>query len=214
MSLPFQGRETIPLQDGELVFWPDFLPAAQAQGLFAELRQHTPWEQSEIRIAGRKIAIPRLNAWYGERGADYSYSGVALQTREFSAALASLKVAVEAAVGRPFNSALVNLYRHQRDSVDWHADDEPELGDNPPVASVSLGETRCFELRRKDDHRQRLKIALADGSLLLMRGRLQHYWQHRVAKEKSPCGERINITFRRVRLSRPTHSQARGSPVK
>ena len=193
--------ETIAVDDGELTFWPAFLTEARARELFCQLRDQTPWEQSEIRIAGKVISIPRLNAWYGETGADYSYSGVRLATLPFTPALAALRREVEQATGFAFNSALLNLYRHHNDSVDWHADDEPELGRNPVVASVSLGEPRRFELRRRDNHRNKLKIDLPDGSLLLMAGKLQHFWHHRVGKEKQPCGERINITFRRVNQS-------------
>lgn len=197
MLLP-TGQEKISLEDGELLFWPAFLHGNECRTIFAAIKRQTVWEQSDILIAGRTIPIPRLNAWYGEAGADYSYSGIALQTRTFYPELAALKCLVETFSGDSFNSALVNFYRDNRDSVDWHADDEPELGAAPIVASVSLGETRCFELRRKDNHRNKFNLDLVDGSLLLMRGQIQHYWQHRVGKEKNPCGERINITFRNV----------------
>lgn len=196
--LPLATSERIILDGGELLFWPELFSTAEADELFALIKQETPWVQSDIFIAGRKIPIPRLNAWYGESGAHYSYSGVKLETLPFTPALGNVKARVEEQTGHNFNSALVNLYRDERDSVDWHADDEPELGANPVVASVSLGESRCFELRRNDNHRNKLKIVLPGGSLLLMAGPLQHQWQHRVAKEKSRHGERVNITFRTV----------------
>jgi Alkylated DNA repair protein len=190
--------EIISLQGAELRFWPDFLESDIAANALENIRQQTPWVQSHIRIAGRVIPIPRLNAWYGDVGADYSYSGVALETLPWTSALAALKSIVEAATQHNFNSALVNLYRDNRDSVDWHADDEPELGLQPIVASLSLGESRTFELRRKDNHREKFKLVLPHGSLLLMAGNTQRQWQHRVAKEKPLCGERVNITFRKV----------------
>lgn len=193
--------EIIAIPGGELRYWPAFAGDTEAARLFAALKAETVWEQSRIRIAGRQIPIPRLNAWYGDRGADYSYSGVRLPTRPWTETLNSLKTRVEAATGTRFNSALLNLYRDEHDSVDWHSDDEPELGPEPQVASLSLGETRVFELRRRDDHRHKLKLALPGGSLLLMAGDIQHQWQHRVGKEKLPCGERINITFRSVHNS-------------
>lgn len=196
------SAEVITLADGELHFWRDFFSADEAVSLFAKLRGETGWEQSHIRIAGRQIVIPRLNAWYGDRSADYSYSGVRLTTLPWTETLLNVKNRVESATHISFNSALVNLYRNEKDSVDWHSDDERELGNGPQVASVSLGETRCFELRRRNDHRQRFKLELPGGSLLLMGGTIQHHWQHRVAKEKHPCGERVNITFRWVHNSR------------
>ena len=194
----FVDSETIDLEDGQLRFWPAFLGVDEAQALFVELRDGVPWEHSEITIAGQRLPIPRLNAWYGDAGADYSYSGITLNTLPFSPTLAALRQRVEIACDERFNSALVNLYRDHRDSVDWHADDEPELGSNPVVASVSLGSERRFELRRKDNHRKKLGIVLPHGSLLLMTGKLQHFWHHRVGKESIPCNERINITLRRV----------------
>lgn len=190
--------EIISLTGAEMKFWPRFLADDQAGSMLVAVRQQTPWVQSDIRIAGRTIPIPRLNAWYGDVGADYSYSGVALETLPWTSALAALKSIVEAATQHDFNSALVNLYRDNRDSVDWHADDEPELGPQPIVASLSLGESRTFELRRKDNHREKFKLVLPHGSLLLMAGNTQRQWQHRVAKEKPLCGERVNITFRKV----------------
>jgi alkylated DNA repair dioxygenase AlkB len=192
------AREVIELQGGTLQLWSRFLGQGEAADYLARLRAEIPWHQSRIRIAGREIPIPRLNAWYGDLGADYGYSGIRLATQGWTASLAGLKQRVEAVCGEGFNSALANLYRDHRDSVDWHSDDEPELGLNPVVASLSLGETRRFELRRVDDHRQRCVLELPGGSLLLMTGALQHQWQHRVGKERLPCGERINLTFRTV----------------
>ncbi|GIX29597.1 MAG: hypothetical protein KatS3mg124_0069 [Porticoccaceae bacterium] len=113
-----------------------------------------------------------------------------------------MRARVEEATGERFDCALLNLYRDERDSVDWHADDERELGPEPVVAALSLGETRRFELRRKDDHRVRFALELPSGSLLLMAGALQRHWQHRVPKERHPCGERISVTFRRHWRSR------------
>jgi alkylated DNA repair dioxygenase AlkB len=192
------GPETIVLPGAELRYWPRFLPTEEADNLLGVITAKTPWVQSEIRIAGRVIAIPRLNAWYGNERADYSYSGVTLTTLPWTDTLARLKLETEKITGYRFNSALVNLYRDHRDSVDWHADNEPELGAQPVVASISLGEERCFELRRRDNHREKFKLPLVNGSLLLMAGDIQNQWQHRVPKEKSPCGQRVNITFRTV----------------
>ena len=196
MSAP--DVEIIPLDGGELRFWPRLLGGAESRRWFDTLHDETAWEQSCVRIAGRSIAIPRLNAWYGDVGADYGYSGVRLTTRAWTPLLMEIKSRVERAAGLSFNSALINLYRDERDSVDWHADDEAVLGPDPQVASLSLGETRRFEVRRKDDHRNRLKLDLGDGSLLVMAGSLQHHWQHRVGKERVACGRRINITFRSI----------------
>jgi len=200
-------KEIIALDGAELHYWARFWRAPETAALFHAIRAETPWEQSLIRIAGRDIAIPRLNAWYGDRGADYSYSGVRLATRPWTATLLRIKSAVEDTTATTFNSALLNLYRNHCDSVDWHSDDEPELGAKPVVASLSFGEARWFDMRRRDNHRRRFRLLLGDGSLLLMGAGFQECWQHRVAKEKVPCGERINITFRTVHNSRENTRQ-------
>ena len=197
--LPLGDDETLVLKDGELRLWPAFVQSAERAGILAALRAETHWEQSEIRIAGRRIPIPRLNAWYGDAGAHYSYSGVRLITHPWTPLLADLKRRVEACTGVAFNSALVNLYRDGADSVDWHADDEPELGEAPQVASLSVGAVRRFELKHRTIPGERYRLDLPDGSLLLMAGPLQHHWLHRVPRQPGIAGSRVNITFRTVR---------------
>lgn len=194
----FDTDETIALRDGELRYWPVFLDSGQSAALRLVLRRDTPWVQSRIRIAGKSIPIPRLNAWYGDRGVEYGYSGVRLATEPWTAELAALKRRIEAATGLGFNSALVNFYRNGADSVDWHSDDERELGAAPQVASLSLGAVRRFELKHRTIPSERCHLDLPDGSLLLMAGDLQHHWRHRVPKQPGVTGERINITFRTV----------------
>jgi alkylated DNA repair dioxygenase AlkB len=84
----------------------------------------------------------------------------------------------------------------------WHADDEPELGTNPVIASLNLGQTRRFILRSRKDHSFKLEYALAHGDLLVMGGALQHHWVHAVPKEKNIRGFRVNFTFRLIHPSR------------
>jgi alkylated DNA repair dioxygenase AlkB len=98
--------------------------------------------------------------------------------------------------GVTFNSVLLNFYRNGRDAMGWHSDDEPELGMNPVIASVNLGATRRFMLRYKTDHQFKYELELQHGSLLIMRGALQHFWQHQVPKTNRPLPSRINLTFR------------------
>lgn len=200
MALPdiFGGPlEKIALDGGELHFWPDFLPAEVADRLCADLLAGAPWVQSHLVIAGCERPIPRLNVWYGDPGADYSYSGARMLRHAWPAALTGLKNKVEARCATRFNSALLNLYRNGRDSVAWHSDDEPELGPAPLIATLSLGAERALELRAKAD-RTRLRLSLPAGSLLLMAGALQRGWQHRIAKTTAPVGPRISITWRQV----------------
>src|SRR5471030_1528959 len=108
-----------------------------------------------------------------------------------------IKQAVELAVGRSFNSVLLNYYRDERDSMGFHADDETELGPDPAIASVSFGAPRTFILKHKRLPKT-LKLDLGGGSLLLMAGKLQHFWQHGINKERTQRGPRISLTFRQI----------------
>ena len=200
--LPDEGEcLTLDLPGGHLRYWPHFIPAAEADELMDYLSVEVPWEQSEITIAGQRRKIPRLNAWYGERGADYSYSGRLFRALPWPLALQRLRARVEEASGASFNSARVNLYRDGRDSVDWHSDDEPELGHNPVIASISLGAVRRFQVKHKTSRESGPRtIELDHGSLLVMAGEFQHQWRHRLPKMPGIATPRINITFRRVTL--------------
>jgi alkylated DNA repair dioxygenase AlkB len=148
---------------------------------------------------GREYVSPRLVAWYGEPGASYLYSGIRHEPLAWTPLLANLRRRVEAATATSFDSVLCNFYRDKRDSVAMHADDERELGPEPVIASLSIGETRTFVMRHKTDRSQKTRrLTLESGSLLLMRGPTQRCWQHGVPKEKRPCGPRVNLTFRQI----------------
>jgi len=210
-ALPgFAAVERLLLPDAELTWWPAWLAADAARELFAALARQTPWEQSEIRIAGRRLRIPRLNAWYGDPGAGYGYSGARLARHAWTPALAAVREAVERATGHRFNSALLNLYRSGADSVDWHSDDEAELGPEPVIAALSLGATRRFELRHRAKAALRHRLALGDGALLLMAGAMQRHWRHRVPKEPGVAAPRISIT---LRLARPARQWRVAAPA-
>ena len=157
---------------------------------------------------GRRLPQPRLAAWYGDAEASYAYSGIELHPLPWTPLLLDIKTRIEETVGSNFNSALLNYYRDHRDSVGFHSDDEPELGAEPVIASLSLGEARTLVFRhRLDRSRKSIRIELGDGSLLLMRGATQRNWKHGIAKERRPCGARVNLTFRRI-IQRPVSRQA------
>lgn len=189
--------EILPLPDGELRLWPDFIPANAAEFLLQALIRDVRWQQSRIFIAGQYRVIPRLNAWYGGVGAEYRYSNTQMVRHDWLPMLEELRRQTADITGHDFNSALLNLYRDGRDSVDWHSDDEPELGADPHIATVSLGAERALELRRKGGGERR-RLLLPTGSLLLMNGALQQAWQHRIAKVPALQAPRISITFRAV----------------
>ncbi len=164
-----------------------------------ELIERVPWRNDEIVVWGKKHRQPRLSAWYGDKDCSYTYSGIRLEPIPWSAALLEIKRQVERLTQTTFNGALLNFYRDQRDSMGFHSDDEPELGPQPVIASLSLGERRTFILKHKS--RKDLKparIALESGSLLVMKGATQEHWKHGIDKETRQCGPRVNVTFRRI----------------
>jgi alkylated DNA repair dioxygenase AlkB len=169
------------------------LAEADARRLFDQLMAVTPWRQEIASVMGRRVPIPRLTAWHGEVG--YVYSGIRMPPAPWNAPLLEIKAVAEACAGQGFNSVLLNLYRGGRDSVSWHADNEPGLGRDPVIAGVSLGATRRFQMKhRKRD--ERLSLDLPHGSCLVMAGATQHHWLHQVSKTSRPVGPRINLTFR------------------
>lgn len=179
-----------------------FIPQDETKWVFEQLLHEIPWQQESIVVIATRKLQPRLTAWYGD--IPYTYSGLTLKPYQFSQALEILKEKMALKMSLNFNSMLANLYRTEKDSVDWHSDDEPSLGVLPVIASLSFGETRTFELRQKpsvgDDYSfsQHVKVPLSSGSLLIMEGATQIDWQHRVPKDYHDRDARINLTFRNI----------------
>lgn len=189
-----EWRELLP-SDGSARYRPSLLTSTASTEALHALLAEVPWESRSITLFGRQVPQPRLACWFGDES--YSYSGITLDPRPWSPRLADLKSAVEDVTGQVFNSVLVNLYRDGNDSMGWHADDEPELGPEPVIASVSLGRTRRFRLRHRET-REIVEIDLESGSLLVMSGLSQARWMHEVPKSRRIVEPRINLTFRRV----------------
>lgn len=180
--------------------WPSFLAVDTADAFFAELRVEVPWRELVSKWMGQ---MPRLGTWYADDGAAYEYSGVTMAAESVvPSSVGQMRQLVADALGVPFPYVLVTLYRDGRDSVGWHADDEPLFGGNPLVASLSLGAERRFELKAKPEvdaaeETAELHLALPHGSLLVMWPPTQQRCLHRVPKEPDqPTAERINLTFR------------------
>ena len=169
-----------------------------ADAAFVALRERVAWRQDYLRMFGDLIAVPRLESWVADEGLDYTYSGIHHDPDPWSEELLTLRDLVSEHAGASFNSVLCNLYRDGNDGVDWHADDESEFGPMPVIGSLSLGATRRFDMRRVDDHAEKIELDLHHGDLVIMRGTTQALWKHRVPKTKKPVGERINLTFRTV----------------
>ena len=187
------------LIEAEVFYDPKFFSPKEADGYLETFIQTLQWEQKTLLMFGKEVMQPRLVAWYGDPGISYTYSGLTLEALPWTEGLSKLKDKLEESLDVSFNSVLCNLYREGKDSMGWHADDEPELGSTPCIASVSLGEVRSFHLKHKQ--RKELpthKILLEHGSLLVMAGTTQRYWKHQLPKSKRKMGKRINLTFRNI----------------
>lgn len=190
-------EEPVPaLEQGELQFWPHWLSPEEADGWLEQLIAQVQWSQPQLFIHGRWLPVPRLTAWYGEPQARYRYSGVNHEPLPWTPLLAAIRARLEQHCGSRFNAVLLNYYRDGQDSMGWHSDDEAELGVEPVIASLSLGGARRFDLRRQGTTRIAHSLTLGHGSLLVMGGQTQHYWQHQIAKTRKPCAPRLNLTFR------------------
>ncbi|TNE40793.1 MAG: alpha-ketoglutarate-dependent dioxygenase AlkB [Sphingomonadales bacterium] len=195
------GSLDLALPDGDLRLFPaiDFAPTGK--DMLSRLQASIPWRQESITLFGRTHAQPRLICWMGDAGCTYRYSGRTWHPEPWDSLVADLRSQVEGLTGERFNSALLNLYRNGSDSMGFHADDEPELGKTPVIASLSFGAERVMHFRHRHDHSlPTRKIALPDGSLLVMRGETQANWRHAIPKTRRPVGPRINLTFRRIMI--------------
>ncbi|MEM7646111.1 MAG: alpha-ketoglutarate-dependent dioxygenase AlkB [Pseudomonadota bacterium] len=193
----FRTQKNLLPNNGSLFLVNHFISLDRAWSLFDAINSGTHWRAEEIMIFGKKRLQPRLISWQAEPGLSYQYSGLTLKPEGFSPMVFEVKREVEALWQVPFNSVLLNLYRDGQDSNGWHSDDEKELGTNPLIASVSLGEPRDFMLKHRTTG-HKIKILLEHGSCLLMGGEMQKYWLHTLPKRKRVDKPRINLTFRRI----------------
>ena len=180
--------------DGRTAKWKEYSADTLSNIRFSNIK----WKQDYIKLYGKVMPLPRLTSWYGDNEKTYTYSGIECIPNPWNQGLLYLKQKIEHCAGITFNSVLLNWYRDGQDSMNWHADDEKELGRNPVIASANFGETRDFFVRRNDDPSLKIALPLKHGTLLIMRGELQHYWQHSVPKRLKVGGSRFNLTFRRI----------------
>lgn len=197
--------ELLPNGDARATYMPNLL-GDTADKLFAHLTSTLCWDRPVIQMFGRSSRLPREVAWVADPGVAYRYSGVSSVTQGWTPFLRELRGRLEQHTGALLNSVLINRYRDGADAVAWHADDEPELGPTPTIASISLGAERRFQLRHKAT-KETVEVRLQHGSLLVMSGTCQRDWVHQVPREAKVKEVRINLTFRYVF---PKHETAAG----
>ncbi len=191
-----QQKNLINSED-QLVLVPGFFAKQAADFFYSQLISSLSWKQEKITVVGKKVMVPRLVSWYGEEQAVYSYSGVTHHPLPWNETLLEINQRIQTFSNFSFNSVLANLYRNGSDSMGWHADKEKELGKDPAIASLSLGDNRLFKIRHNKTG-EMINIDLQHGDLLLMSGTLQNHWRHSVPKTKLEKKPRINLTFRKI----------------
>ena len=179
----------------DVLYIDNFLAKSEADALEFRLRAEVAFDQKLLKMYGREVPIPHLEAWYGEH--DYPYSaGLVLKAKPFPEYLRALMFKVEKAIGENFNSVLINRYRNGRDYIGWHSDDDYGSAE-PTIPGLTLGATRRFLIRHKQT-KEIVEFAPVHGSLIVMRGRTNADWVHSVPKQLREKGERLNLTFRKM----------------
>ncbi|RMB55775.1 alkylated DNA repair dioxygenase AlkB [Sphingomonas sp. PP-CE-3A-406] len=190
---------SIPMEDADVSFLVQFPMPLSNDSIFEKLNSETKWLHEEIVVWGKRHLQPRLTAWYGDPGRSYTYSGTVMFPMPWTNLLLSIKRELESIVDARFNSVLLNLYRDNNDSMGFHSDNEPSLGKEPTIASLSYGATRTLLFKHKKKVDLPVKaISLTSGSMMLMQGPTQSFWKHGINKESKRCDSRINLTFRNI----------------
>ncbi|HAD33663.1 MAG TPA: alpha-ketoglutarate-dependent dioxygenase AlkB [Chitinophagaceae bacterium] len=190
-------RRNILPKDGEVYYLPDFFSKQESEKLFAVLLNEIEWQQDEVMMFGKRIVTQRRMAWYGDENKPYRYSGILRTPKPWTRTLLEIQHLVNSTFQTSLNACLMNLYRNGEEGMGWHSDDEPELGKQPIIVSLSLGAERAFDFKHKDSG-DKQRIYLETGSLLLMKGATQKHWKHALPKSKKVLDPRINLTFREI----------------
>ena len=191
--------EPIAMPDADVSMLHEVEMPVEYPAMLRKLIKQTIWRQEAVRIFGKEHQQPRLVALYGDPGMQYDYSGISLHPLPWSDLLREEKRRIEDCTESTFNAVFLNLYRDHNDSMGFHSDDEKELRREPTIASLTFGATRIFRMKHKFNSEIPIqKIPLTSGSVLLMKGKTQHFWKHGINKQTEPCGPRVNLTFRTI----------------
>ena len=197
LELPTDGKP-VELLDARLRLFRDFFDTKEAEHYYKVLHDQIAWRQDPITVFGKTYPQPRLTALHALNSKPYTYSGIRMEPHKMTPELLEIYHRISTVSTVTFSTVLLNLYRNGSDSNGWHADNEPELGKNPVIASVSFGASRFFHLKHRINKELRLKINLTSGSLLFMEGATQEKWLHQLPKTMKPLTPRINLTFRKI----------------
>lgn len=194
---PFDSSKNLLPQDGKVYYYGKLLSSHESENYFEKLLLHIEWQNDKAKLFGKVITTKRKVAWYGEEPFEYTYSKLTKRALPWTKELIDLKSKVEFETGERFNSCLLNLYHSGEEGMGWHSDAELDLKKDAAIASLSLGAERKFVFKHKING-HKIKLGLEQGSLLVMKGKTQEFWLHRLPPTKRVLGPRINLTFRTI----------------
>lgn len=194
-----QPNNLLP-KEGEAKYYGVIISIVSADDYFNRLLTNVEWKNDEAVIYGKRIITKRKVAWYGDQPFEYTYSNTTKRATPWTSELLQLKAQVEEKTGEQFNSCLLNLYHDGNEGMAWHSDGEKDLKRNGAIGSLSFGAERNFSFRHKTT-KETISLTLEHGSLLVMKGTTQTYWQHRLPPTKKITKPRINLTFRTYMLA-------------
>lgn len=199
MDLFNQNNEPFNIlpKDGKALYFGSIFSLQENQILLKTLKEEIEWKTDIVTVFGKTHTMKRSSAWYGNKDLSYSYSGITRTSLPWSPTLLTIKEKIETLTKTSFNSCLLNYYPTGDEGMGWHADNEKELGQNPTIASISIGAERKFSFKHNTT-KENASIILENGSLLLMKEETQHFWKHTLPKTKKITTPRINLTFRNI----------------
>ncbi len=198
-TVPSNAQIKVLDTDGRVDYFPSIFESDRCAELFSALIDSLDWRVDQIYMFGKLVTTKRKVAWVGDAGCSYKYSGVKKEPQPWTPELLHIKNQLEKISQWKFNSCLLNLYHDGDEGMGWHSDDEPELDQSAPIASLSLGGERKFSFKHKTD-KKNVSLILENGSVLLMHAPTQQFWQHSLVKTKRPVARRMNLTFRAISL--------------
>jgi alkylated DNA repair dioxygenase AlkB len=184
---------------GQVLYFPNFL-GVDSQLIYSDyFLKNIDWEPDKVRIYDKIILTKRKIAWFSENEITYDYSGFSRKANSWDPKIYEIQQLILYRFETKFNSCLMNLYADGTESMSWH-DDSSQLRPDSSVAIVSLGASRMIKFRAKQDKSKHHQVLLESGSLLLMSGKTQTFWQHQIPKMQTVKFSRISLTFRDIQI--------------
>lgn len=184
-------------KDGMVHYYGKILSVTAANEYLDILLSSIAWENDEAVMFGKRLTTKRKVAWYADTSFEYTYSNVTKKALPWTPELLQLKSITEETTGEMFNSCLLNLYHSGEEGMAWHSDGEKDLKKDGAIGSLSFGAERKFSFKHKKTG-ETISIMLEHGSLLLMKGKTQANWLHRLPPTKKKLSPRVNLTFRTI----------------